>query len=145
MAASLVACLSRQRTDIISKQTILDKEDAPAKKISAGEHIDGPFADKEKTIALGTNVDVVTVESEHVDTYALEEVAKSGKVEPHWMTLRIIQNKFHQKQHLQKHSVAVAEYEDVEERSAAGLAAIGDRLGYPFMLKSQKDLSLIHI
>jgi len=126
---------------------ILDKEDAPAKNISAGKHIDGSFADKEKTIALGTTadvktkktVDVVTVESEHVDTYALEEVAKSVKVEPHWMSLRIIQNKFHQKQHLQKHSVAVAEYEEVEERTAAGLAAIGDRYGFPFMLKSQKD------
>jgi len=60
-------------------------------------------------------------------------------VEPHWRTLRTIQNKLHQKQHLQKHSVAVAEYEEVKERTAAGLAAIGDRHGYPFMLKSQKD------
>jgi len=60
-------------------------------------------------------------------------------VEPHWRTLRTIQNKLHQKQHLQKHSVAVAEYEEVKERTAAGLAVIGDRHGYPFMLKSQKD------
>jgi phosphoribosylaminoimidazole carboxylase len=123
------------------RTNILDKEDAPAKKISAGKHIDGDYKDKDKIMALAKTVKVLTVEIEHVDTYALEEAAKSTsvKVEPHWMTLRIIQNKFLQKKHLQKYSVAVAEYEEVKERNSAGLAAIGDKLGYPFMLKSQKE------
>jgi len=119
------------------KTIILDAKDAPATKISAGDHIVGSFADKEAVKQLAEKVDVMTVEIEHIDTYALEEVADRVKVEPHWRTIRIIQNKFHQKQHLEKHNVAVAEYREVKERTESAVAAIGEELGYPFMLKSQ--------
>jgi phosphoribosylaminoimidazole carboxylase len=118
---------------------ILDKGNAPAKRISDGKHIDGTFSDREAVKALAKTVDVLTVEIEHIDTYALEEVAKEVEVQPHWRTLRIIQNKFRQKQHLQEYDVAMAEFEEVDESSktSQGLQAIGKKLGLPFMLKAQ--------
>ena len=44
--------------------------------------------------------DVLTTEIELVNTYALEEVASEIKIEPSWETIRIVQDKFQQKEPL---------------------------------------------
>ena len=50
--------------------------------------------------------------------------------------IRIIQDKFMQKQHFAKHGVALGQFMDAPD--AASLAAVGEELGYPYMLKARK-------
>jgi phosphoribosylaminoimidazole carboxylase len=66
------------------KVVILDAPNSPAKQINAkNEHIDGSFIDPEKIRALAKQVDILTVEIEHVDTVVLEELANAGvEVQP---------------------------------------------------------------
>ncbi|XP_006457585.1 hypothetical protein AGABI2DRAFT_230061, partial [Agaricus bisporus var. bisporus H97] len=126
------------------KIIILDTgEHAPAKQISAPtashlSHIDGSFADPEKIRELASKVDVLTVEIEHVDADALQQIEASTNVEihPSPSTIKIIQDKFRQKEHLSAHGAPVSQFLGVENTRESLLAA-GDALGYPFMLKSR--------
>ncbi|KAI5297205.1 hypothetical protein KEM56_004993, partial [Ascosphaera pollenicola] len=95
--------------------TILDSPHAPAKSVSThNDHIDGSFSDPASVRALADNCDVITAEIEHVDTYALEEVERSTagrvRIEPDWRSIRIIQDKFVQKEHLKAAGIPQAEY-----------------------------------
>ena len=88
---------------------ILDVGDhAPAKQVLSNppnlQHIDGSFTDSEKIRELASKVDVLTVEIEHVDVDALEEIARTTNVEihPSPSTIRIIQDKLVQKEHFKK-------------------------------------------
>jgi phosphoribosylaminoimidazole carboxylase len=124
------------------KVIILDSgDDAPAKQVNAKvSHIDGSFTDREKIKELAKRVDVLTVEIEHVDTVVLEELAKEGvEVQPSWRTIRTIQDKFLQKSHFERNGVTTAISKEVAKADKDGLQAIGEELGYPFMLKSRKD------
>jgi phosphoribosylaminoimidazole carboxylase len=117
---------------------VLDSENAPAKQISAhGEHVTGSFTDRASLQKLAATCDILTAEIEHVDTYALEEVSANVKVEPSWEAIRIIQDKFQQKEHLSKYKIPKAEYRGLWESSTEELARIGEELGYPLMLKSR--------
>jgi phosphoribosylaminoimidazole carboxylase len=117
---------------------VLDTENAPAKQISAHDgHVTGSFKDRVSLRELAANCDVLTAEIEHVDTYALEEVASRVKVEPSWKSIRIIQDKFQQKEHLAKYKIPQAKYRELEYNTRDELAKIGEELGYPLMLKSK--------
>ncbi|KAF7944836.1 uncharacterized protein EAE97_005469 [Botrytis byssoidea] len=120
------------------KVIILDAPNSPAKQVNAkNDHLDGSFIDAEKIRELAKKVDVLTVEIEHVDTYVLEELANSGvEVQPSWKTLRVIQDKYLQKEHLIKAGVQTATSQAVE---AGNLEEFGRTHGYPFMLKARKD------
>ncbi|KXN88339.1 Phosphoribosylaminoimidazole carboxylase [Leucoagaricus sp. SymC.cos] len=126
------------------KLVILDSgEHAPAKQILSPNtpqlsHIDGSFADPAKIRELATKVDVLTVEIEHVDADALEEIQKSTNVEihPSPTTIRIIQDKFKQKEHLSAHGSPVSQYLGLES-SPEAIRTAGGKLGYPLMLKSR--------
>jgi len=117
---------------------ILDTENAPAKQISAHDgHVTGSFTDPEALQKLAETCDILTTEIEHVDTYALEAVASKVKVEPHWRTIRTIQDKFCQKEHLAKFGIPMAEHRELRSNSVEELKTIGSELGYPLMLKSK--------
>ncbi|KAI9808440.1 MAG: phosphoribosylaminoimidazole carboxylase ade2 [Pycnora praestabilis] len=121
---------------------VLDSENAPAKQISAHDgHVNGSFSDLKsvKKLAEACGVDgVITPEIEHVDTYALEEISSSGiKIEPSWRTIRTIQNKYNQKEHLSRHQIPMAEHRELHENDTEELGAVGEELGYPLMLKSK--------
>ncbi|KAF2631713.1 phosphoribosylaminoimidazole carboxylase [Macroventuria anomochaeta] len=119
---------------------VLDAANSPAKQISAHDgHIEGSFKDAAKVKELAQKCDVVTVEIEHVDTQMLEEVAGQVVVEPSWKTLRVIKDKYAQKQHLKEHGVDVAESIDLEGKGADGLKEVGVKYGYPYMLKSKTE------
>jgi phosphoribosylaminoimidazole carboxylase len=133
------------------KVVILDAENSPAKQVNAkNDHVNGSFTDPEKIRELARQVDILTVEIEHVDTYVLEEVAEKGvevvqngktslkkvEVQPSWRTLRTIQDKYLQKSHFERNGVKTAVSRGVE---AGELEKIGQELGYPFMLKARKD------
>ncbi|EQL38148.1 phosphoribosylamidoimidazole- succinocarboxamidesynthase [Blastomyces dermatitidis ATCC 26199] len=120
------------------QMTILDADNAPAKQISAHSgHITGSFADSASVRKLADSCDVITAEIEHVDTYALEEVEGQVEVQPSWQSIRIIQDKFAQKEHLSRYGIPMAEYKELKSNTVEELEAIGQELGYPLMLKSK--------
>ncbi|KAG4434713.1 hypothetical protein IFR05_009823 [Cadophora sp. M221] len=134
--------------------TILDAENSPAKQVNAKTaHINGSFIDPEKIRELAAKVDILTVEIEHVDTHILEEIAEKGievvgddgkktmkkvEVQPSWKTIRTIQDKYLQKDHLTKNGVHTAISRAVGS-SEKELQDFGRDFGYPFMLKARKD------
>ncbi|PGH36726.1 phosphoribosylaminoimidazole carboxylase, ATPase subunit [[Emmonsia] crescens] len=120
------------------QMTILDADNAPAKQISAHSgHVTGSFADRASVRRLADSCDVITAEIEHVDTYALEEVEGQVEVQPSWQSIRIIQDKFKQKEHLSRYGIPMAEYKELKFNTVEELEAIGEELGYPLMLKSK--------
>ncbi|KAM5439488.1 putative phosphoribosylaminoimidazole carboxylase [Microsporum ferrugineum] len=120
------------------QMNILDAEGSPAKQISAHDtHVTGSFMNPEAVRKLAEVSDVLTAEIEHVDTFALEEVESLVQVEPSWKSIRIIQDKYAQKEHLAKFNIPQAEYREIRENCREELAKIGEEFGYPFMLKSK--------
>ncbi|CAI7636956.1 unnamed protein product [Penicillium pancosmium] len=117
---------------------VLDAENSPAKQISFHDgHVTGSFKEREAVRQLAKSCDVMTAEIEHVDTYALEEVASEVRVEPSWQAIRTIQNKFNQKEHLRKYGIPMADHRELVENTPEELAQVGEQLGYPMMLKSK--------
>jgi phosphoribosylaminoimidazole carboxylase len=126
---------------------ILDRgENSPAKQIvspaeSYFAHIDGSFADPAKIRELASRVDVLTVEIEHVDAATLEQVLSASQenklvVHPSPSTIKTIQDKFRQKEHLMSHSLPVAASIAVES-TIESIQDAAERLGLPLMLKSR--------
>jgi phosphoribosylaminoimidazole carboxylase len=127
------------------KIAVLDSgESAPAKQVvalpsdSQVTHIDGSFKDPAKIKQLAAGVDVLTVEIEHVDVDALEEVQKATDVtiHPSPSTIRLIQDKYLQKEHLKAKQCPVSEFVKVGSTVESITEAV-DRLGLPLMLKSR--------
>ena len=127
------------------KVIILDVgEHAPAKQIIAPTkpefaHIDGSFTDAEKIQELAERVDILTVEIEHVDVKVLDKISQTRKVQihPSPLAIRLIQDKFNQKKHLQKAGIAVAEFFEIPEATPDAVHAVIDKLGLPLMIKSR--------
>ncbi|KAF7300968.1 phosphoribosylaminoimidazole carboxylase [Mycena indigotica] len=122
------------------KTVVLDVgEHAPAKQIIAPSssqhaHIDGSFSDPDKIKDLAQKVDVLTVEIEHVDADALELAGCVTHPSP--TTIKLIQDKYGQKNHLKSHGCPVSEFVVVESTVESIEAAI-NTLGLPLMLKSR--------
>ncbi|KAJ5709707.1 phosphoribosylaminoimidazole carboxylase [Penicillium malachiteum] len=117
---------------------VLDAENSPAKQISFHDgHVTGSFKEREAVRQLAKSCDVITAEIEHVDTYALEEIASEVRVEPSWQAIRTIQNKFNQKEHLRKYGIPMADHRELVQNTPEELAKVGEQLGYPLMLKSK--------
>ncbi|KAL5488426.1 ADE2 [Sanghuangporus weigelae] len=135
----LAASASLLNIDVV----ILDVGDhAPAKQIVSSPphlgHVDGSFADPEKIKELAAKVDVLTVEIEHVDVSVLNEIAESSKiaVHPSPATIRTIQDKLAQKDHLSKYNLPVTDYMRVES-TPDSIQNAAAQLGLPLMLKSR--------
>lgn len=124
---------------------ILDAENAPAKQINDNSHnINGSYKDAAKIKELASHCSVLSVETEHVDTTVLEEIATTTKVAvcPSWKTLRLIQDKYEQKAYLASKGIPVAESVAIEgsgDAMYASLKAVSGKFGYPWMLKARKD------
>lgn len=123
------------------KTVILDAEKSPAKQINALDtHVDGSFTNYESIIKLAEKSDILTVEIEHVDVDSLIKVKESFpniEIYPLPETIKLIQDKYLQKLHLIKNEVAVTESISVESNNVEELYKIGDKFGYPYMLKSR--------
>ncbi|GES86219.1 phosphoribosylaminoimidazole carboxylase [Rhizophagus clarus] len=119
--------------------TILDNPvDSPAKQIqSTSTHIHGDFKDPLKIQELAQNVDVLTIEIEHVEVEILEKLfsEKSVEIHPHPFTIRIIQDKFLQKTHLSQNEIPVVDFMNITDRESLNIAV--EKFGYPIMLKSK--------
>lgn len=122
------------------KVNFLDAPNSSAKQVSNHDgHLNGSFKDAKAIEELASKSDVLTIEIEHVDTKILEEISKSVDVQPSWKTIRRIQDKYLQKEHLHAHGVATAQSVALKEPTVAELEAAGNHLGLPFMLKSRRE------
>lgn len=115
----------------------------PAKQVLAPippqTHIDGPFTSPSHIRQLAAQCDVLTVEIEHVNADVLEEVEREGlcEVQPSPKTIRLIQDKYLQKEYLASRGVAVAPFEKIETSTEEGIRGAAERLGLPLMLKAR--------
>ncbi|KAF2669682.1 phosphoribosylaminoimidazole carboxylase [Microthyrium microscopicum] len=116
----------------------LDKEGAPTKQITAHpDHVTGSFKDPAAIRKLAELSDVLTIEIEHVDVEILQEIEKTTPVHPSPKSIKIIQDKYHQKEVLISHKVPVAE--SIALDSEKDLPRVAGEFGYPFMLKARTD------
>ncbi len=89
-------------------------ENSPAAQVGAGEIV-GDLYDEAALKQLGKVSDVVTVEIEHLDTEVLKAVASGGKhVHPAPETIKLIQDKYQQKQFLKKAGIPTAEFKEIK-------------------------------
>jgi 5-(carboxyamino)imidazole ribonucleotide synthase len=97
---------------------VLDPDsDAPCKDLCSG-FTQGDFKDFDTVLHFGSTMDVVTVEIEHVNVDALEELEKRGiKVFPQPAVLRIVQDKGLQKEFYRINTIPTAEFRLVESKS----------------------------
>lgn len=97
----------------------------------------GSFRDPEAVREFAKGCDVLTVEIEHIDADAMQAVAEQSGVEvqptPH--TMRVIQDKYRQKQHFREAGVPLPEFREIKCSKCAEGA--GRAFGYPYMLKSK--------
>jgi len=122
------------------KAVILDSPNSPAKQINASEtHVDGSFSDSQAIVKLAEKCDILTAEIEHIDTEILEtlEKQKSVVVQPSPLTIRTIQDKFLQKQHLIQHSIATPESYALQISTPEAVEEIASKVDYPLMIKSR--------
>ena len=123
------------------KTVILDAPQSPAKQINALDaHVDGSFTEYESIAKLAEKVDILTVEIEHVDVEALKRIQlKFPKIEIYPLpdTIKLIQDKYLQKEHLILHGIAVTDSQAIVENTSENLLKVGKQYGYPFMLKSR--------
>jgi phosphoribosylaminoimidazole carboxylase len=137
---------------------ILDEENSPAKQAhNTNRHVTGSFKDPARIRELAAQSDFLSVEIEHVDTEVLEDIEKNGvevkqadgstkthrpPVHPSWRTLRLIQDKYLQKEHFRSNdkSIPIADQIAIESGPAAlvSLKNAAAKFGFPFMLKARK-------
>ena len=117
---------------------ILDaSEDFPAASVCTN-FIKGDFNNYDDVYHFGKQVDVLTIEIEHVNTEALVQLEKEGIiVHPSPRSLNIIKDKGLQKQFYKDNKIPTAPFE-LYASKAAIIAAIDDKkLEYPFVQKSR--------
>ncbi len=115
--------------------TVLDpSENCPCHSV-CDEHIIAGFDDREAIRLLSSKSDVVTYEFEHIDYKELLTLEGEGKkIYPTAASLKIIQNKFTQKNALRKGNIPVADFE--ETNNIDEIYKSGEKFGYPFILKT---------
>ncbi|MFM1874294.1 MAG: hypothetical protein RL266_31 [Bacteroidota bacterium] len=98
---------------------VLDPDpDAPCRDI-AHSFTNGSFKDYETVLEFGIGMDVVTIEIEHVNVDALEELEKQGvKVYPQPNVIRLIQDKGAQKEFYAEHGIPTSDYRLIGENEA---------------------------
>lgn len=119
----------------------LDREHCPAMKVNASaEHVHGSFTDVPAIRRLAARCDVMTVETEHVDTSALESLVAEVEIQPSWQAIKIIQDKYNQKLHLSSNGIRVVDSLPINTPDVNEAQRVIDALGgYPCMLKSRTE------
>lgn len=111
--------------------------DFPAGPYSMG-FTEGSFKDYEAVLAFGRQMDVVSIEIEHVNTEALEQLEKEGIiVHPAPRALKIIKDKGLQKQFYTQHEIPTSSYQLFDTEDELRAAIKNGQLTFPFVQKSR--------
>lgn len=112
--------------------------DAPS-RIACDHFEQGDFKDYQTVYNFGKNLDVLTIEIEHVNTYALRQLEKEGvQTYPNAATLELIQNKGVQKDFYAQHNIPTSAYMRFENLSLLLQAVETEKLRLPFVWKAAK-------
>ncbi|MFK7937006.1 MAG: 5-(carboxyamino)imidazole ribonucleotide synthase [Saprospiraceae bacterium] len=116
----------------------LDKDSSfPAGTVSS-KFIEGDFKNYDDVYQFGKQVDVLTIEIEHVNTDALLQLEKEGvKVHPRPAALNIIKDKGLQKQFYAEHGLPTSKFKLYESGEAIQQAIADKKLRFPFVQKSR--------
>jgi 5-(carboxyamino)imidazole ribonucleotide synthase len=113
------------------------KPDSPAARL-ATHSIVGDWNDPAQLLELATQVDVVSIENEFLDTKALAILESSGhKLFPRTATLSLIQDKFIQKKTLAKAGLPVPPFAAVANQIE--LLQQAAKFGWPLVLKTRRN------
>lgn len=114
---------------------ILDPDpNAPCNTIAESFTV-GNFNDYQTVLDFGRPLDIISIEIEHVNVDALEELEKEGKkVYPSPALLSMVQDKGLQKLFYQKHKIPTAPFHLVEKKTDISLFSSS----FPFMQKLRK-------
>ena len=109
----------------------------PAALVVPGDKIiKGGLKDEASIRELAKDVDVLTVEIEHVGVETLKKLEEEGvNVQPSGRVLSIIRDKLLQKDHFLSHKIALPPYQ--KTASVEAIKDAGRSLGLPLMLKSR--------
>ncbi len=116
----------------------LDKEASYPAAPYCTHFIKGDFKNYDDVYAFGQQVDVLTIEIEHVNTDALLQLEKEGKIiHPSPSKLVIIKDKGLQKQFYKHHGLPTSSFELYDDANAIRTAVKNGTLSIPFVQKSR--------
>ena len=99
---------------------------------------EGSFKDYEDVLQFGRQMDVVTIEIEHVNTEALTVLQKEGKiVHPNPQSLSIIKDKGLQKQFYATHNIPTSDFQLYDSKEMLMEAIFDGTRSFPFVQKSR--------
>ncbi len=117
---------------------ILDQDSGFPAAPYATHFVTGNFRDEQDVLAFGQQVDVLTIEIEHVHTGALHQLKAAGTVvHPDPDMLDIIKDKGRQKQFYQEHKLPTSPFRLYDSPEAIRKAVTGSELELPFVQKSR--------
>lgn len=127
--------LIQEAVNLDIKVKVLDPSANAPCKAYANEFIQGDFNDYQTVLDFGKNLDVLTVEIEHVNVEALEKLEEEGVlISPQPGVLKIIQDKGLQKQFYLEHNIPTSPFLLIEQASE-----INDHMDFiPCMQKLRK-------
>lgn len=137
-AGQLAKMLAQAASELGCEIIVLDPDShAPAHK-HAADSIIARWDKPEPLLDLASRVDVVTYENEFVPADVLESIEKAGHpLYPSSASLRLIQDKYLQKQTLAAAGVPVPRFESVATEQ--DVADAGEKLGWPLVLKARRN------
>ncbi|MEM9526599.1 MAG: 5-(carboxyamino)imidazole ribonucleotide synthase, partial [Bacteroidota bacterium] len=98
----------------------------------------GNFRDKEDVLAFGREMDVVTIEIEHIDTDAMHQLVAEGiKVYPQPDKVDLIKDKGLQKQFYAEHQLATSPFELFANVEEVRMAIASGKWKLPFVQKAR--------
>lgn len=116
---------------------VLDPSDEAPCKIGCNKFFQGSLNDFDTVYNFGKQVDVLTIEIEHVNIEALEKLEQEGiKVYPSPATLKQIKNKGDQKDFYIANKIPTADYRRFENLNDLKLAVEEEEILMPFVWKS---------
>lgn len=116
---------------------VLDPSESAPARLACDHFVQGDFSDYQTVYAFGKNLDVLTIEIEHVNTEALRQLEKEGvHVHPSASTLELIQNKGVQKDFYQQHHLPTAKHQRFENLALLKRAIETHKLDFPFVWKA---------
>lgn len=101
---------------------------------------EGDFNNYDDVYQFGKQMDVITIEIEHVNTEALHQLVQEGKiVHPHPSKLDIIKDKGLQKQFYAQHQLPTSPFRLYENEQAVRRALQSGEVKLPFVQKSRTE------
>lgn len=117
---------------------ILDQDETVSAAPYATRFVAGDFRKEEDVLRFGRQVDVLTIEIEHVHTGALHQLVKEGiTVHPSPAVLDIIKDKGAQKLFYQKNDLPSSPFLLLDDEEAIRKAVGSGRIQLPFVQKSR--------